>query len=123
MAIKLEEIEDRLNDEAEALRVQMQGLRREWALSGEKARTAIEEKMQAVKAKAETVQDEIVAEMERAAKDSDAIIAAYGDVVNRVGEDTRAMIERDAVEAEAAATRRAAKLAEAGRQIKEVLRP
>jgi uncharacterized membrane-anchored protein YhcB (DUF1043 family) len=123
MAIKLEEIEDRLNDEAEALRVQMQGLRREWALSGEKARTAIEEKMQAVKAKAETVQDEIVAEMERAAKDSDAIITAYGDVVNKVGEDTRAMIERDAVEAEAAATRRAAKLAEAGRHIKEVLRP
>ncbi len=121
MATKLEEIEDRLNNEAEGLQVEMQRLRREWALSGEQARTAIEEKMQAVKAKAETVQDEIVAEMERAAKDSDAIITAYGDVVNKVGEDTRAMIERDAVEAEA--TRRAAKLAEAGRHIKEVLRP
>ncbi len=123
MAIKLEEIEDRLVNEAEALEAEMQRLRHEWTAASENAHTAIEQKMQAVMAEAKAAQNEIVAEMERAAKDSDAIIAAYGDVVHQVSEATRADIEKEATEAKAAHATRIAKLEEAGQHIQKVLRP
>ncbi len=179
MAIKLEEIEDKLAKAAEALQAEMQRLRHEWAVASENAKAVIEAEMDGVKekaqatgaevqaamtnlqnmtdariaalreqltqagnarkaeieehaahAKAEThgvkekvqaLEGQAVAEMERAAHDSEAVITAYGDVVNQVSDATQAMIEKDIAEAQAERAKRMATLEEASRNIKKAL--
>ncbi|HEX9117727.1 MAG TPA: hypothetical protein VGA61_16780 [Anaerolineae bacterium] len=69
----------------------------------------------------QALEGQAVAEMERAAQDSEAFITAYGDVVNQVGNATQAMIEKDIAEAQAERAKRMAKLEAANQKIKKAL--
>ncbi len=121
MATKLEEIEDKFANDAKALEAEMQRLRHEWAVTGDSAKTVIEAEMTGVKEKAQALEGEVMAEMERSNKAMDAMTAAYGEKVHEVSDAQKADIAESIAEMKADHAKRMEKLGEANSNIKKAL--